>query len=235
MYWIAAGVTLGLAAASAASLPRSVGTNRLPYARLIGSLWRLVRTEPVLRESSLVGATLFGAFSAFWSMLIFRLEAPPLQYGSRVAGLLALVGLAGAASAPVAGRLADRTDARTNTRLALAMILGSFAAFAAAGHTLWGLVVGIILLDAAVQAGHVMNLSRVHALSADARNRLTTVYMVSFFLGGATGSAFAAVAWQRWGWSGVCAVGAAMPAVALVKLGMRNAESGIRAGGRTHS
>ena len=97
-------------------------------------------------------------------------------------------------------------------------ILLSFAVFAVAGHTLWGLVVGIVLLDAAVQAGHVMNLSRVHALSAEARNRLTTVYMVSFFLGGATGSAFAAVAWQRWGWTGVCAVGFAMPTAALIKL-----------------
>ena len=154
----------------------------------------------------------------FWSMLVFRLETPPLHYGSRVAGLLAIVGLAGAAAAPVAGRLADRTDARTNTRAALVALLLSFGVFGMAGHTLWGLAAGIVLLDAAVQAGHVMNLARVHALSADARNRLTTVYMVSFFLGGASGSALGAYAWQRWGWSGVCAVGAAMPAVALLKL-----------------
>jgi predicted MFS family arabinose efflux permease len=85
------------------------------------------------------------------------------------------------------------------------------------GHTLWGLVVGIIVLDAAVQGAHVTNLARVHTLAADARNRLTTVYMVAFFLGGAAGSALGAYAWQTWRWAGVCAVGAAMPLIAAIR------------------
>ena len=74
------------------------------------------------------------------------------------------------------------------------------------------------MLDAAVQAAHVTNLSRVHSLAPEARNRLTTVYMTTFFLGGAAGSALGAYAWQRWQWQGVCAVGVAMPLVALAKM-----------------
>jgi predicted MFS family arabinose efflux permease len=69
-----------------------------------------------------------------------------------------------------------------------------------------------------VQAGNVTNQSRVHALSADARNRLTTVYIVSFFLGGAAGSALGAYAWQHWRWLGVCFVGALMPSIASAKM-----------------
>jgi predicted MFS family arabinose efflux permease len=218
MYWIASAATVALALVSASSLPRSAGGSRLTYGRLLRSLWHLTGSEPVLRESSLAGAMLFGAFTAFWSMLTFRLEMPPLHYGSRMAGLLSLVGLAGACSAPIAGRLADRINPRTNVQVGLAATAFAFVIFATAGHTLWGLVAGIIVLDAAVQAAHVTNLSRVHSLAPGARNRLTTVYMTTFFLGGAAGSALGAYAWQRWQWQGVCAVGVAMPLVALAKM-----------------
>ncbi len=84
MFWVASALTLGLAVFVAGTLPRSAGTSRLSYPRLLQSLWDLVRREQVLRESALAGAMLFGAFSAFWSMLAFRLETPPLHYGTRV-------------------------------------------------------------------------------------------------------------------------------------------------------
>jgi predicted MFS family arabinose efflux permease len=218
MFWMASVFTLLLAVVVASSLPKSIGHSPLNYGQLLGSLWPLARREPVLRESALAGAMLFGAFSAFWSMLVFRLETPPLHYGSEVAGLFGLIGVAGVAAAPVAGRLADRLNPRVNVQVALVVTAAAFLVFAMFGHTLAGLVVGVIVLDAGVQAGNVTNQSRIHALLADARNRLTTVYMVSFFLGGAAGSALGAYAWQRWQWSGVCAVGTVMPLIAALKL-----------------
>ena len=220
MYWMASAVTLTLAIVSALSLPRSTGSVRLSYGRLLGSMWQLIGGEPVLRESALAAAMLFGAFSAFWSMLAFRLETPPLHYGSQVAGLFGIVGIAGAAAAPIAGRLADRLNPRVNVRVALIATVAAFGILAAAGHTIAGLVAGIIVLDAGVQAGHVTNQSRIFNLRPETRNRLNTVYMVSFFLGGAAGSVLAANAWQRWGWPGVCAVGLAMPLVAAVRLSL---------------
>jgi len=223
MYWMASVVTLGLAIVTWLSLPRSTGSVRLSYGRLLGSMWQLIRSEPVLRESALVAAMLFGAFSAFWSMLAFRLETPPLHYGSQVAGLFGIVGIAGAAAAPIAGRLADRLNPRVNVRVALFATVFAFVLLAAAGHTIAGLVAGIIVLDAGVQAGHVTNQWRIFNLLPEARNRLNTVYMVSFFLGGAAGSVLAANAWQRWGWPGVCAVGVAMPLVAAIRLSLPEA------------
>src|SRR5262245_4323430 len=165
VFWLASVLTLGLAVFVAMTLPRSAGTSRLSYPRLLHSLWDLVRREPLLRESALAGAMLFGAFSAFWSMLAFRLEMPPLHYGSRAAGLFSLLGVAGAAAAPVAGRFADRLNPRTNVKIALAATAASFIWFALTGGTVAGLVAGVIFFDVAIQAGHVTNLSRIHALS----------------------------------------------------------------------
>ena len=87
--------------------------------------------------------------------------------------------------------------------------------FDIAGHRICGLVAGVILLDLGVQAGHVANQTRIYALIPEARSRLNTVYMVTYFLGGALGSALGAWGWSHWGWNGVCAAGAAQLLAAL--------------------
>lgn len=218
MYWIASVIMLVLAIVLATTLPRSAPTSRLTYPRLMQSLGRLILTEPVLRESAVVGSMLFGAFCVFWATLAFHLEAPPLHYGSQAAGLFGLIGAVGAATAPLAGRLADRLDARVNLRMAVYGAAAAFALLWIFGHTVTGLLVGVILLDACIQGGHVINQSRIHALRPEVRNRLNTIYIFAFFLGGSAGSALGAAAWQRWQWAGVCGVGLAMLLLAGVTL-----------------
>ena len=73
-------------------------------------------------------------------------------------------------------------------------------------------------MDAGVQASHISNQTRIYALAAEMRNRLNGVYMVVYFLGGATGSALGSYAWERFGWPGVCAVGGILGAAGLVAL-----------------
>jgi predicted MFS family arabinose efflux permease len=74
------------------------------------------------------------------------------------------------------------------------------------GHTLAGLFVGVLLIDAATQGAQVSNQARVYALPKEAHGRLNTIYMVCYFVGGAAGSALAVVAWDAYRWNGVCAV-----------------------------
>lgn len=50
----------------------------------------------------------------------------------------------------------------------------------------------------------VANQTRIFGLDASARSRLNTVYMVMYFAGAAVGSALSTMAWERWGWNGVC-------------------------------
>ena len=52
-----------------------------------------------------------------------------------------------------------------------------------------------------IQAVHVCNQTRVYALRPEARNRLNTIYMVTYFVGGATGAWLGSLAWSRWGWA----------------------------------
>jgi predicted MFS family arabinose efflux permease len=216
VYVIAAGLSLALAAVLRVLLPRSEPTaGHLSYAQLLSSLGGLVRDEPILRQSCLFGAVAFGAMSAFWNTMAFHLAGPPYDYGSDAVGLFGLVGAAGAAMASVAGRLADRFNPRRIIGAGLAVMAAAYALCWVGGDVLAWLVVGVVLLDLGAQAAHISNQARIFAIRPEARNRMNTVYMVSFFVGGATGSGLGAWAWGQWGWPGVCGVGVVLLGMGL--------------------
>ncbi len=215
MYWIASGLMIVFAVGLAVLLPKSQPSLTMSYRQLMQSLWGLIREQPVLREASMIGAMSFGAFSAFWSTLVFFLEKPPYQYGSEVAGLFGLVGVVGAAAAPLAGRLADKKSPRITVGLAIIITTSSFFIFWLKGYQLWGLIVGVILLDLGVQAAQVSNQARIFNLQPEAYSRLNALYIMFYFVGGAIGSFLGAYGWSRWQWNGVCGVGLLLMVVAI--------------------
>ncbi len=220
VFWLAAVVMLALTALLLVVLPTQTPARRVPYRELLGSVWKLLFTEPILRRHALVGAAGMGAFSAFWSTLTFHLAHFPGHYGSQTAGLFGLVGAAGAVAAAAAGRVADRVGPRQLNGAALLLVVLSFALMGVSGHSLAALAIGVILMDAGVQASHISNQTRIYALAAEMRNRLNGVYMVIYFLGGATGSALGSRAWEHFGWPGVCTVGMALGAAGIAALFM---------------
>ena len=215
MYGLAALIMLGLIVLLGATLPRDQPSFRGTYAALLGSLWTLVRRERLLRETAAIGALQFAAFSAFWTTIAFHLYSLPAHYGSEVAGLFGLVGVVGASAAPYAGKLADRASPRITVLVSSVGFILAYAIFAATGNMLAGLVIGIILLDLAMQSGHVSNMTRNIALSPESMSRANTIYMCLRFTGGALGSAFGNHAWADWGWTGVCAVGIGASVLAI--------------------
>jgi predicted MFS family arabinose efflux permease len=218
MYGIAAGGMAVLALALRVLLPISQPLYRGSYSRLMFSLVALTREHATLREASFTGAMLFGSFSAFWTTLVFLLSQPPYHYGSRAAGLFGLVGAIGALGANAAGRLSSLKESRTMLRFAICLAALSFAVMWSLWEHLFGLVVGALLLDLGVQGGHVSNQIRIYTLSAEAHGRLNTVYMVSFFVGGAAGSSLGTLGWSLWRWNGVCVTGLVMLLLALVSI-----------------
>ena len=214
MFVAAAVAMLSLALLLRAMLPVSPPVAVVSYGALVRSLGTLFRGEPVIRDAALLGALTFAAFSAFWTTLAFRLQEPPLQSGSAVAGAFGLIGLVGAAVAPLAGRRADRKRPRETIGLSLLGNIAAWIVLLVLGHTLWGIAIGVLLLDAATQAAQVSNQARVYALPMEAHGRLNTIYMVCYFIGGSLGSAVAVLAWDAYRWNGVCAVALTCLAVA---------------------
>jgi MFS family permease len=187
----------------------------MSYGALLRSLGTIVRSEPVIRDAALLGALTFASFSAFWTTLAFRLVEPPLHFGSATAGAFGLIGLVGAVAAPLAGRMADRRSPRQTVGIGLFVNVAAWLLMLVAGHTLIGLAIGVILLDAGTQVAQVSNQARVYALPAPMHGRLNTIYMTGYFIGGSLGSAAATLAWGASRWPGVCAVALGALAAAL--------------------
>ncbi len=181
---------------------------QLGYWQTLATLWPLFRQQPELASAALTGAALFATFSGFWTALTFLLRAAPFHYPPEVIGLFGLVGIGGASAAPLAGRLADTGDPRRTVSLALAGATLSMAWLLLLPRTVWVIIIGIVLLDVSTQSGQISNQSRIYGLSQTARSRLNTVYMVSYFVGGALGSGAASIAWGWWRWPGVTLTGA---------------------------
>jgi predicted MFS family arabinose efflux permease len=216
MYIAAALAMVVAAVVLRARLPPQSPEQKVPVRALYGSIFRIVRDEPVVRLHSVIGALAFASFSVFWSTLAFQLGGPPFFMGSGVVGAFGVVGVVGAIAAPLVGRFADKRDSRIVNVAALLVTLLSFGVFAAFGGGLLGLGVGVILMDLGVQANHISNQTRIFSLNPAMRNRLNTVYMSTYFAGGALGSAIGSVAWHAARWNGVCLAGAALNATALV-------------------
>jgi predicted MFS family arabinose efflux permease len=216
VFWFAAAAMVLLAATLRRALPRVPPTTDLSYGGLLRSVLALVREEPMLRQRMMVGALGFGCFSALWTSLAFLLSGPPYGYGNAVIGLFGLVGVAGAVAASGAGRLADRGHNGRVTTVSILIMLASWGVMAFGQTSVVALIAGIALLDLGVQGLHISNQSAIYALRPEARSRLTTAYMVAYFLGGAALSAITSSLYGSDGWGGVCVLGGGTALLALV-------------------
>ncbi len=214
VYWLASVLMLVSAVILSKSLPESRSSIQITYPKLIGSLFELIQ-QPILRQAALSGAMSFGAFSAFWSTLVFLLAQPPYHYGSEVVGLFGLVGVTGAIAAPMVGKLADRSSPKRVVGIGLLITTTSFILFWIFKHQIIGLVIGVILLDLGVQTTQVSNQARIYSLPTELHSRLNAVYISSYFLGGALGSYLGTYAWSIWNWQGVCIAALMMLVVAF--------------------
>jgi len=214
MFLIAAGLSLVLSLILVVMLPPIPARPKSSYLAFMRSLFLLPRQVPALLRTAILSSMFFAAFIAFWTTLVFYLETPPYHYGSQMAGMFGLIGATGALVAPWAGKMSDRRGPRFVARIAAGICLSAFLIFKLVGWQLWGLILGVILLDAGTQAAQVSNQSRALSLMPESRNRTNTIYMMCYFGGGTLGSLLGAWAWEKGQWTGVCAAGMAFLLIA---------------------
>lgn len=221
VYAGATGLTAALLVVLLRRLPAETARHRrngrpdVPYLDVLARVARLARDSSVLRWRAFYGFCGFGVFSAVWTTLAFHLR-DAYGLGAGWVAAVAVLGVGGALVAPRAGRLADRGHGTAVTGTAYAALLLGTGLLALGGQSLVSLLLGLVVVDLAIQAGHVANLGVVYAVAPQARSRATTVYMTTVFLGGAGGSLAAATTYGVFGWGGVVAVSVLLAACALV-------------------
>lgn len=216
VFYIAAGMMVVLCILIAWLLPNMRPTFKGTYSQLMGSIFRYAQEIPSLRLASLRGALGFGSFSIFWTTLTFHLEQPPFFQGSDVAGSFGLIGIVGALAASIVGFVSGKINKNTIILCACLFMLISWGIFGLTGNTYIGLIIGIVFLDMGLQGMNVTNQTIVFSTHPEAANRLNTVYMVSYFIGGSVGTFIGGIAWQNYGWNGVVGAGGILVILCLL-------------------
>jgi predicted MFS family arabinose efflux permease len=196
-------------------LPADHRSNRRTYSDVLTSLGHLFR-EPLLISRGMIAFFLFASFGTLWSGLALPLAAQPWQLSTAQIGLFGIAGLAGALGAARAGRWADIGRANPVTGTALAMLALSWIASGQATWSLWLVVVGVIVLDFAVQASHVSNQSLLTAAYSDQTSSAIGGYMIFYSLGSALGATATTAIYSTSGWTGCAVLGASFALCGLL-------------------
>jgi predicted MFS family arabinose efflux permease len=219
IFYLSAAVMVVLVFIMATQLPKRVPHTKLSYGGLLVSLGTLYATQPVLRRRAFYQFCQFAAFSLFWTVTPLVLAGPAFNLSQAGIAIFALVGVAGAVASPIAGRLADRDLSRPATAFGITAVGLAFVIthIAPEGSTFALILLGAaaVLLDFGVSMTLVISQRAIYSLGADLRSRLNGLFMATFFVGGALGSAIGAWAFAEGGWMLASVIGMALSAVAL--------------------
>ncbi|MFD6419188.1 MFS transporter [Streptomyces sp. NPDC060194] len=215
IYAVLTALLLALACCTLALMPSDRREGRAAYGAVLISLGGLFR-ERLFVSRGLIAFFVFASFGTLWSGLALPLAAEPWHLGTAAIGLFGIAGLAGALGASRAGQGADAGRSHVVTGGALALLAASWLPTGQASWSLWPVVVGVIVLDFAVQAVHVSN---QHLLTAAFPHRTSSViggYMLFYSLGSAVGASGTSAVYAAAGWAGSSVLGAAFALCALL-------------------
>lgn len=186
--------------------------SRARYFALLGSIPPLIKRYPEILVSGAIQGLGFGSFLAIWMGLGLHIPAMP-QYGTDTVGYLAILALVSMFTTPYIGKWADKIGPR-RARLYLCVAqMAAMIAFVFVGHSLWLLILPIILMNMYGPSIDVTGRMTFLSEAADIRTRLMTVYIVLMFIGGGFGSWVGTASYAWGGWT-------ATAVVALLMAGM---------------
>lgn len=206
IYVALAALTAIVALLALRGLPADARARTVRYGALLRGFGDRL-TEPTTLGRGLVALFLFASFGTLWSGLTLPLADAPWHLSETQIGLFGLAGLAGALGASRAGRWADDGHGARATGAGLVILIASWVAIGQLPWSLPLLILGVILLDFAVQTVHVSN---QHALTTADSDRASTsigAYMTFYSLGSAVGAASTTALYGAAGWWGSAGLG----------------------------
>ena len=177
------------------------------YSDLMKSLFSLVMEYPQLRISSLRAGIAFGSFLALWTSLAFKMEQAPFFAGNNIVGLLGLCGIAGALTASYIGNYVQVLGVKRLNYIGCGLIFAAWFSLYSGQNSYVGIITGIFIIDIGMQCIQLSNQATIFSLNPKAANRINTIFMTTYFIGGSIGTLLAGIFWHWFGWQGVVGTG----------------------------
>lgn len=215
MYYIAAVLMIGCIFVVLRMLPEMPSNFKGTYRELMHSLFSLVRLNPTLRLVAVRAALCFGSFLTLWACLAFKLSGEPFHAGNNIIGMLGLCGVAGALTASIVGSYVRKLGVRKLNYIGCTLIILAWCIMWLFQTTYIGFIVGIVIIDIGMQCVQISNQTCALSLVPQASNRVNTIFMTTYFIGGSLGTFLAGTFWHAFQWEGVVGVGIFLAVVSL--------------------
>lgn len=193
---------------------RNESNEGIQYSELLLSIICLIRKEKDLRKHMISGMSSFLVFNFLWTGLTFLLSGAPFYFDSFTIGLFGLAGVSGILSSKKAGSLSDKGSGE-KVILYSWLLLGIswlvlmnvpiFSSYSIIGAVVF-LVIGIILLDAAMQAQHITNQTFILSSHNKEESRALTAYMACNLLMGSVSNLITSLSYAYIKWIGICTI-----------------------------
>lgn len=200
VYLISAGMVMVTTILMQMDFPSTTERFSGTYGGLLKSTFQQLFRFPLLRRTALTGMLAFGTLSAFWVTLTFYLSGKPFQYSPSQIGMFGLLAAAGALMAPLFGKLADKGSPKRSLLFSTGITLFGILLLIIFPGSVVVIWIAILLLDVGIQATQVTNIAVIYTLDPAANSRINTIYMTSYFIGGALGSYTAIALFEAGGW-----------------------------------
>ena len=209
IYMLSAILMLMLAFLLKAKLPH-ITILKMSYTQIFKSMAILLKQEPRLGFRSLIGGFVFAAMSTLFSTIAILLTSSPFHLSDVLVGVVTLAGVFGALSTTKIGKIADQGHTQSLTWIGLLTLIVSWFFLYFGGQSLLSYMIGYGIISLGLTIVHTSNQNIIFRLRPDAKSRINSIYMTSYFIGGACGSALGVYAWHHGGWKMTCIAGVSL-------------------------
>jgi YNFM family putative membrane transporter len=164
--------------------------------------------QPSLWRVLIVAFTAYFVFSSMFNYLPFYLSRPPFSARTEVITLMYLAYLIGIVMGPMSGRLSNRLG--SGTTIALGCLVLAVAVVATLIQSLAAIAASLVLMCAGFFSIHAAAIGLLNQRLTSSRGRANSLYVLSYYLGGAVGITVCGYAYTGYGWNGAIALGAAV-------------------------
>ncbi|WP_418113127.1 MFS transporter [Vibrio scophthalmi] len=156
----------------------------------------------------LIGGLNFALFVNLYSVMAFRLVAPPHQLPIGIASMIFLCYLAGTLSSKLTATWNRHYSAIHGMMLGTTIsLLGMLVAYF--DQLIW-MIMGLLLISFGAFFTHTLAYAWVSQKAKRAKATATALYLVHYYIGGSLGGFYLIYSWQHGGWAAVILAGSVL-------------------------
>ncbi|MFY3791843.1 MFS transporter [Ureibacillus sp. MALMAid1270] len=170
-------------------------------------------TNPTLLLMFGLGIVLQITYTGVWTYLPFHLTSKVFSLSLDAISLIYFVYGFGILGAPIAGWLSNRfTLEKVRTIAILVLIFGVAMTIT---QSLIILVIGMCVLCFGFFTAHALTATSVNRTAQHLKGSASSLYLVSYYIGVASGSTLIGPVWELWSWGGIIATTTVLPLIYL--------------------